>query len=288
MAGRGATLVTENRDMVEFEYRRYGVPVRFRERGRLGTAQSTEISGRLLIPAGPSFVLARLGALRYLFQRGSSVDAGLPYLSGEYALVSDRPESARALISPSAARRILLLGDATVSCNGVEVSVTVPGRLAANLVDEVAGLVVSLSEADIFGITELRQLPHAIYHPPDGPYDERSAPYVSVTLGARVDFAPIAVHGVAQTWLARTYDHDRSFSCDVSPTGHTLPALPRRIRLDPRLRLLLSTTGGGNLAAREHTLRFQWSRVETHRERLLAAGRLLAEFPPVRRGDVYR
>jgi hypothetical protein len=288
MAGRAANLVTENRDVVEFEYRRFDVPLRFRERGRLGTAQSTEISGRLLIPAGPSFVLARMGAMKYLFQRGSSVDAGLPHLAGEFALVSDRPEAARAMISARVARRIRELGDVTVSCNGVEVSVTVPGRLAANLVDEVAEVVVSLGDADIFGLTELRALPHAEYHPPDGTYAQRTAPYVSIDLGARVDFAPIAVHGVAQTWLARAYDHGAPYSCDVSPTGHTLPALPRRLRLEPRLRQMLAATGGGNLAAREHTLRFQWPRVETRRERLLAAGRLLATFPAEHGGNVYR
>ncbi|HUH04065.1 MAG TPA: hypothetical protein VML75_18840, partial [Kofleriaceae bacterium] len=86
MAGRAAELVAEDRDVVEFEYRRYDVPVRFRERGRLGTAQSTEICGRLLIPAGPSFVLARLSAMKVLFSRGSSINTALPHLERDYAL----------------------------------------------------------------------------------------------------------------------------------------------------------------------------------------------------------
>lgn len=288
MAGREAELVAEDRDVVEFEYRRYGVPLRFRERGRLGTAQSTEISGRLLLPAGPSFVLARIGAMKFLFSRSSSVDTAIPHLDREFALVSERPDSARAMISDRVARCIRDLADVTVACDGREVSLTVPGRLAANLVDYMAELVVALAEADIFGLTELKQLPHAVYYPPSGPYHDRSGPYVSVDVGARVDFAPIAVRGVAQTWVARSYDHAAPFSCDVSPTGRTLPALPARFRDDPRLRELLAATGGGNLAAREHTLRFQWTRVETDRARLLAAGRLLAGFPAAQQGSIYR
>ncbi len=169
--------------------------------------------------------------------------------------------------------------------DAAEICLRFPGQLSVTHLESVIALLVSLADADIFGLSELRALPGARYHPPAGDYDARTNPWVELRLPARIELAPVAAAGAAQTWAGRAFDHDRVLFARVH---HGLLDPPiDRLPLLEELRRHLVGVGEGVLAAREGTLTFTWPGVETSPARLLAGARLLAAFDVPRQG-LYR
>jgi hypothetical protein len=276
MAVVDSRLVFEQGDTVVYQLTRYGVPVRLSEAGsRLARTVRTQAQARFLVPAGPRFVL-RHRSLR-------SLRAGRSWHhEGDLRISSDYPDTTRALIGSRVAELLAELPDVIVESDGAVVTAWFSGQTDVERVDPFVDLVIAIAGADIFGLSELRALPGARYHAPDGDFDWRTAPYVEVHVPTRVDLAPVALGGVAQTWAARSYDHARPFTVDL-PYG-PLPRLP----LSADVRRYIDAAGPGTLAAREGTLTYTWRGIQTRRERLLAGARLLAAFPPPHTDGVYR
>lgn len=282
MAVQGARLVRETGDRVVFEHVRYGVPIRFTESGSVfARTVRTTVSARFLTPAGPVFQIRH----RTLPFRTTMRRRDFEYV-GDFRVISDRPGSTFALLGPRCVEILGGLGRAAaLESDGAEITLTLSGQIQATQVSDVTELLVAMGQADIFGLSELRALPGAVYHPPGGDYDFRSEPWVELRVPGRVDLAPIAVAGVAQTWAGRAYDHHQPFAARVDDgTADDLP----EVGLTDDQRGLLTEVGSGVLAAREGALTFTWTGVETRRDRLLAAARLLAGFPAVHTTGIYR
>ncbi len=280
--------VDETPGRIVYDHVRHGVPIRFVEEGSVfARTVRTTVSARFLVPAGPVFhVRARRGRRLMSHLGGGERPTSLESVC---LVDSPRPAATRALFS---ARALLQLdelatnvGGMALESDGTEVSLRFPGQLSVTHLESVIALLVSLADADIFGLSELRALPGAHYHPPAGDYDARSNPWVELRLPARIELAPIASSGVAQTWAGRAYDHDQVLYARIHH-GLLDPPIDRLPLLED-LRRHLTAVGEGVLAAREGTLTFTWSGVETRRPRLLAGARLLAAFDVPRQG-LYR
>jgi hypothetical protein len=107
----------------------------------------------------------------------------------------DHPEAVRQVWSQHAMRIMLRrFEQATLRSDGRDVELIVgEGLDIPGLIDEALDLVAEIASADIFGVEALRDLPGAVYHPPSGPWNDRSVPYVTLEHPVPVTIAPAVV-----------------------------------------------------------------------------------------------
>lgn len=144
------------------------------------------------------------------------------------------------------------------------------------VMDAMIDLVGELANADLFGIEALRTLPGATYHPPTGPWYQRSTPHAIIEQPVPVTLMPVAVRGHAVT-RATVGDGPRAqrIEIDVSEDGTVEPA-DGGAQVPPAAAALLGRVGDGTLVVDGADTSFTWRTVETDAERLLAGARLLA------------
>ncbi len=252
-------------------------------------APEATVSARFPVAAGPRFTVRGgriLDGVGKLFgDRQVAFDHG--FFAEMFVVKSDEPAATRAVWSTRAVELMCLCRQGRVESDGHKVEFHHHGLvLDAVLVDAAIDLVAELVRADIFGMGALRSLPGAIYHPPSGPWDRRTRPWVEIHAPKRVDFAPIMARTKARTWAGRAYDEREAFSVRVGRDGTLDGEIPGG--LPPRQQRYLGEIGAGLLAAEEGVLTFTWPRIETSPARLMAAAKLLATFPAMHGFGVFR
>ncbi len=187
------------------------------------------------------------------------------------------------------ARKLLLTSfrDAQVSCNAGEVKLHVPRMLRGDELKRALELVGELVNVNIFGLTELVDLPGAQYIAPTGPWDERSLPHVEVDGPALVTLGPVPTASgyaatqadVGEVWFPNDLELevDEDGECDRDTED-----------LPDGAALALRQVGSGLLRVRRGRASFFWDEIEVDMGRLQAGIRLLNTFCMAPQQGIYR
>lgn len=241
----------------------------------------TRCQARYPLPAGPIFRIFPEGVLFTIGKALGMQDAvlGVNEVFDEHFIVRcDDAAEVRAVLSPEIMQTMLgVLSGGRLESDGVRVKLTVPGEpdTAARL-GMLLDLVGAVAGADVFGLETLRTLPDASYHPPRGPWDQRSGPYAVVQRPVPVRLQPSLV-GRRPVTRATVGDGPRSepFKLIVRADGTTEPQGAAG-RLSPTAAALLPRVGDGALVVDGADTSFTWLQVERDHQRLMAGVRLLA------------
>ena len=232
-----------------------------------------------LVPLGPVFHIeaGSIGPIGKLLG-AQDVEFGVDREFDEcFVVKTDQRDAVRRMWSPQAMRLMFqALRDADVSSDGREIKLVRFGINASDKMEEMIDLMSELANADLFGINALRTLPGARYHPPTGPWNERSTPYAIIEQPVPVTLMPVDVRGRAVT-RATVGDGPRAQRLEITmrEDGTVEPA-DAAAQMRPEAAALLGRLGNGTLVIDGADTSFTWSTVETDAERLLAGARLLA------------
>ena len=147
-------------------------------------------------------------------------------------------------------------------------------------------VVGELASADIFGLTAISGLRDATYHPPSGPWDDRSAPHAEVSTFVSTIVGPIAVEKRAVTRAVTEQCRD-DYECvveidsDGSATGTDT-------RLPDAARSALVRVGSSKLTVAEGRAELIWASIEENSERLQAGVDLVSTFATASRQGAFR
>jgi hypothetical protein len=232
-----------------------------------------------LVPLGPEFRVTAggVGPLGKLLGARDLV-LGVDREFDECFLVeTDEGSAVRRTWSPKAMRLMHReLREARVRSNGREIEIVRGVIHSPAVMNAMIDVVGELASADLFGFEALRTLPGATYHPPTGPWNERSTPYAIIEQPVPVTLMPVAVRGRALT-RATVGDGPRAQRIEITvrEDGSMEPA-DGVAQMPPAAAALLDRLGEGTLVIDGADTSFTWRTVETNAERLLAAARLLA------------
>lgn len=242
---------------------------------------------------GPVFHIYREGVLAAIGKAlgGQDVVLGVePAFDMHYVVKCDDPGAVRQVWSPRAMCTMLLcFPGATIRSDGRDVELRIDTGLdLASQIDEAIDLMAEIAGADLFGIGALRALPGATYHPPSGPWNDRSVAYAVVAHPVPVTLAPVVVGRRAVT-RATVGDgpRDRPLKLLVRARGACEPA-DAAAELPPAAASWLHKVGEGTLIVDGARTSFTWLQIETDPERLLAGARLLAALSGAPAQGVYR
>jgi hypothetical protein len=242
---------------------------------------------------GPIFRVSPEGVLATIGKVLGVQDAVLgvePAFDQRFTVKCDDPEAVRQVWSQHAMRIMLRSFEkATIRSDGRDIELIVgEGLDVPGLIDEALDLVAEIANADIFGVEALRDLPGAVYHPPSGPWNDRSVPYVVLARPVPVTIAP-AVVGRRAVTRAEVGDgpRDRPLKLLVRADGSREPA-GGAAQLPPAATAFLRKVGDGTLIVDGARTSFTWLQIETDPERLVAGARLLAALAGAPAQGVYR
>lgn len=238
---------------------------------------------RYPVPAGPVFRVeaGSVGAVgKLLGSRDVTLDDDRTF-DAYFIVDTDQRDVVRRAWSPPAMRiMVRTLRDARVHSDGRTIELVRSAIHSPAIIEAMIDVVGELASADLFGIEALRTLPGATYHPPTGPWNDRTTPRAVIEQPAPVTLMPALVSGRVVTRAAvgdgpRTrrielrVREDGSIEPTEEPTDDPPELPPEALALLPRL-------GHGTLVIDGADTSFTWHTVETDPQRLLAGARLLA------------
>jgi hypothetical protein len=245
----------------------------------------------LLVPAGPRFRVRRKSVLSLVLEPAETRETTMsdPDFDGELTISTDDPERT-SLIWCREARALMLehFLDGRVECEGrvVKLEYGDAGDARARL-DAGIDLVGMLASADLFGLEALERLPGARYFPPEGPWNDRTIPYVEVDDGVLATVGPVLTAGGRPVTQVDTEEvvWDEELRLEVAEGGQTEPA---DVSLPEDALARLREVGSGTLKVTRDRAVFRWAAIEIDRRRLAAGVRLVAGFGVARARGAYR
>lgn len=261
-------------------------------RNRNSRREYTRVRASLLVPDGPRFRIAPENAIATLGKvlGGQDVEIGDDEFDARYIVKTKELRRTQTMWSEKA--RDLMLAHfprSRVSCDRRQVKLTCVGALDAKReVGAALDLVGELVHVDFFGLEELERLPGARYVKPNGPWDNRSLPYVELDDVVPVDIGPVLDARLKAATRVETTEvvPDTELHLEVSGDDDT-DAL-KSLSLPDRAVEALKVIGEGVLTVKPGFASFTWKRIITDSRQLLAGVRLIASFGVAPQRGAYR
>lgn len=250
------------------------------QKGGNSTIKVTRVRAHLAVPRGPRFKVRPQGLASAFGKRLGTQDielGGPPSFDRIFVIKTREPGvTGRMWTDRIKALMLDLEPPPRITSDGSLIMFKVDAVLTKHeTLDEVLEIVGTLAMSDIFGLSAIEALPKVEYHPPSGPWDERTLPTATVPSVVPVEIGPVIEKKTVHTRVTAVGISDElhhSARIDEGRLDRDETRLPEIARSPAR------RVGSASLTVGDGRAVVDWSGVEDDVDRLQAGVELVTAF----------